>query len=252
MTKEQLLSNKTKLEKGVNNPHLTNAQKELAKKRLAEIEAKIGAYADASRSSADLKKEEETEPQPTKESEATEEPGTPEAVANPMLTSSTGSQQRSEPAKKSGAYAHASSSSDKPMAKKKPKQHKEAFKSDCNETVAQIRLLLDGHNKKKVAKPAKPATKKRTSEVLADGFSAVFVRAVKRELTLDKVGKIKLAKLREARDKIVECLEAVRIGLGGISRENEGFIEDFKTEVNKIFDQVEERQKKAEETRQAA
>ena len=41
MTKEQLLSNKVKLEKGVNNPNLTDSQKELAKKRLAEIEAKL-------------------------------------------------------------------------------------------------------------------------------------------------------------------------------------------------------------------
>jgi hypothetical protein len=155
-----------------------------------------------------------------------------------------------EPAKKSDKPSVADAQQ-QIKAKKKPKENRESFKSDCAETVAQIRLLLDGHNKKKVSKPARPATKKRTSEVLADGFSGVFVRAIKRELTLDKVGKIKLAKLREARDKIVECLEAVRVGLGGISKENEGFIEDFKSEMDKIFDEVEERQKKAE-TKQAA
>jgi hypothetical protein len=210
MSKEQLLSNKAKLEKGLNNKNLTDEQKELAQTRIAQIDVQL----------ADLEKVDSKEPE-TK-----------------------------EPAKKSDKPSVADAQQ-QIKAKKKPKENKESFKSDCAETVAQIRLLLDGHNKKKVSKPARPATKKRTSEVLADGFSGVFVRAIKRELTLDKVGKIKLAKLREARDKIVECLEAVRVGLGGISKENEGFIEDFKSEMNKIFDEVEERQKKAE-TKQAA
>ena len=203
MSKEQLLADKAKLEKGLTNKNLTDAQKELAQTRIAQIDVQL----------------EDLEKVDSKELET------------------------KEPAKKSDKPSVADAQQ-QIKAKKKPKENKETFKSDCAETVAQIRLLLDGHNKKKVSKPARPATKKRTSEVLADGFSSVFVRAIKRELTLDKVGKIKLAKLREARDKIVECLEAVRVGLGGISKENEGFIEDFKTEVNKIFDEVEERQKK--------
>ena len=221
MIKEQLLSNKAKLEKGLTNKNLTDAQKELAKTRLAQIEIQL----------ADFEKES------AKESEDNKEPESKEPAK--------------EPAKQSDK-PKATETQRQVKVKKKPKENKEAFKSDCTEMVAQIRLLLDGHNKKKVSKPVRPATKKRTSEVLADGFSSVFVRAIKRELTLEKVGKIKLTKLREARDKIVECLEAVRVGLGGISKDNEGFIEDFKSEVNKIFDEVEERQKKATELKQAA
>jgi hypothetical protein len=230
MTKEQLLSNKAKLEKGLINKNLTDAQKELAKTRLAQIETQL----------ANLEKEAATPEagqQRRSESEKSKEPESKEPAKKLDKPKATANQQ---------TMSASDSSQLRVKAKKKPKENKESFKSDCAETVAQIRLLLDGHNKKKVSKPTRPATKKRTSEVLADGFSGVFVRAIKRELTLDKVGKIKLAKLREARDKIVECLEAVRVGLGGISKENEGFIEDFKTEVNKIFDEVEERQKKAE------
>lgn len=211
MTKEQLLSNKSKLEKGVNNPNLTDSQKELAKKRLAEIEAKL----------ANLEKEKE---EPAKESEASKEPA-------------------KEPAKKS----------DKPKAKKKPKDHKEAFKSDCQETVSQIRLLLDGHNKKKVARPAKPATKKRTSEVLSDGICSVAGRAIKRELTLDKVVKIKVERLEAARDHFVEALIDMRASLGGIASDNQGFIQDFKKQFNDWIAEVKEKQKKADEpAKQAA
>src|SRR5690349_5951168 len=98
MSKEQLQANKAKLEKGLNNKNLTDAQKELAKTRIAQIDVQL----------ADLKKKESKEPEETK-----------------------------EPAKKSdNPKATETQPQLKIELKKKPKENKEAFKSDCAETVA--------------------------------------------------------------------------------------------------------------------
>jgi hypothetical protein len=169
------------------------------------------------------------------------------------------SSQSNENASSSASEADSIKPENKEPAKKKLKQkvtgeNKEKVKSDCQAIIIELKGLLNKYNTDKVPtakRSGKSPAKKRASEVLADGISGVIGRVVKRELTLDKVTKIKTAKLRDARDKFSEGLKALRSALGGISSDNDTFIEDFKKEINELIEQVEEKQKVVEE-KQAA
>jgi hypothetical protein len=115
----------------------------------------------------------------------------------------------------------------------------------CNGLIQEIKLIIAKHDDSPATKHKKSekTKKKRASEIVSEGISSVVGRVVKLELTRDKVGKIKPQKLRDARDKFKDALKNLRSALGGISSENDQFIEDFEKHFNSIIDAVEEKQK---------
>lgn len=214
MDKETMISSIAKLEKGLVNKHITDSQKEGMKVKIAELQAKVAALED-----------------------------TASADTAPADDSTDSNADDKEPAKKA----------DKPKAKKKPKEHKEAFKTDCDEVVKDFAEYVEKYNLSKKPKVKRdPARVKRTSEVLADGIAATAGRAIKRELALDKVVKIKVAKLKEAKEHFSKGLSSMRSALGGISSDNDTFITDFDKQFDEWIDQVIEKQKAAEDSKAAA
>ena len=131
----------------------------------------------------------------------------------------------------------------KPVVKK-PAEGKKERVLGCNTIVRQIKQLLIDYEKqnspKKASSPAKP---KRVSSLIADGISRSISAAVRKELTAEKVVKIKVDKLEEASDVFQKGLKLLRESLSGIASTNNEFIDRFATQMKETIAQVKEKQK---------
>lgn len=238
MDKAQLQSKIAALKKSIASKAVQEAMKVAMQKQLDKLEAQLAEI--------EANSEAGQRPQVEAESPKAEEKGD---------CSDDAKKADKEPAKEPAKEAPTGSGATSPAKKVKQKitaENKTKAVSDCEETVKELKAelsVIKGGRKPK--KKSEPARVKRTSEILADGISAIIGRTIKRELTLDKVGRIRVEKLREAREHFSKGLVAMRAALGGISKENDSFIDEFEKQTNEWIAQVVEKQKVAQE-KQAA
>lgn len=137
----------------------------------------------------------------------------------------------------------------KPAAKKKdakkptkPTMTKED-KDKCDALMAEIKALLRKHQGTRQPRTKKPNTR-RVSTLVADKVFNSVAGAVRKEMGREKIGKVKVDKLRDVRDNGEKLLRSIRQALGGISTDNDGFIKHFSGLMNELISEVEKKQKK--------
>ncbi len=132
------------------------------------------------------------------------------------------------------------------------KENKAEAEASCRPLIEDLAALLESYRKGKPAKSAggggngaagtTERKKKRITTVIADGMAAVFRRALRGESTREKVGKIKTDKLKEAKTEFSSGLKKLRVALGGISSDNQSFIDSFEKQVDELIAEIIERQ----------
>jgi hypothetical protein len=141
---------------------------------------------------------------------------------------------------------------EKPEEKKAEEQKPEKKKmtkeqvDHCKTMIEKLKGFIREYETSNTPKKPVQVHKKRISTVLSEGMANIIKRAVSRELTKEKVTKVRPEKLRDARDKFTAGLKDIRAALGGISSDNDAFIESFKNDLNALIKAVEEKQKAVE------
>lgn len=142
-----------------------------------------------------------------------------------------------------------------PKAKTKvTKENKAEAEASCRPLIEDLAALLESYRKGKPAKASGSGggngasgtterKKKRITTVIADGMAAVFRRALRGESTREKVGGIKTDQLKEAKAEFSSGLKKLRVALGGISSDNQSFIDSFEKQVDELIDEIIEKQK---------
>lgn len=150
------------------------------------------------------------------------------------------------------------------------KENKAEAEASCRPLIEDLAKLLESYRMGKPASGKGAAgngaagngaagtterKKKRITTVIADGMAAVFRRALRGESTREKVGKIKTEKLKEAKAEFSSGLKKLRVALGGISSDNQSFIDSFEKQVDELIAEIIEKQaemSKEAETKTAA
>ena len=120
----------------------------------------------------------------------------------------------------------------------------EKLRNQCQTLISELKTLLhryEGSQKEKRANH--PVVKKRVSTIIAQGIAGTVKRAVSKELSREKVMKINLDALTEAKKNFNLALRSLRDALGGISSENDAFIKAFNSEMDEMISEVKEKQK---------
>ena len=118
------------------------------------------------------------------------------------------------------------------------------LRSQCQTLISELKTLLhryEGTQKDKKAN--QPVVKRRVSTIIAQGIAGTVKRAVAKELSREKVMKINLEALDQAKKNFNLALRSLRDALGGISSENDAFIKAFNTEMDEMISEVKEKQK---------
>jgi anaerobic ribonucleoside-triphosphate reductase len=118
------------------------------------------------------------------------------------------------------------------------------LRSQCQTLISELKTLLhryEGTQKDKKAN--QPVVKRRVSTLIAQGIAGTVKRAVSKELSREKVMKINLDALDQAKKNFNLALRSLRDALGGISSENDAFIKAFNTEMDEMISEVKEKQK---------
>ena len=118
------------------------------------------------------------------------------------------------------------------------------LRSQCQTLISELKTLLhryEGTQKDKKAN--QPVVKRRVSTIIAQGIAGTVKRAVSKELSREKVMKINLEALDQAKKNFNLALRSLRDALGGISSENDAFIKAFNTEMDEMISEVKEKQK---------
>ena len=122
------------------------------------------------------------------------------------------------------------------------------LRSQCQTLISELKTLLhryEGTQKDKKAN--QPVVKRRVSTIIAQGIAGTVKRAVSKELSREKVMKINLDALDEAKKNFNLALRSLRDALGGISSENDAFIKAFNSEMDEMISEVKEKQKAQKE-----
>ena len=125
----------------------------------------------------------------------------------------------------------------------------EKLRNQCQTLISELKTLLhryEGSQKEKRANH--PIVKRRVSTLIAQGIAGTVKRAVSKELSREKVMKINLDALDEAKKNFNLALRSLRDALGGISSENDAFIKAFNSEMDEMISEVKEKQKAHKET----
>jgi len=125
----------------------------------------------------------------------------------------------------------------------------EKLRNQCQTLISELKTLLhryEGTQKEKRANH--PIVKRRVSTLIAQGIAGTVKRAVSKELSREKVMKINLDALDEAKKNFNLALRSLRDALGGISSENDAFIKAFNSEMDEMISEVKEKQKAHKET----
>ncbi|MEN9446582.1 MAG: hypothetical protein RL728_1094 [Bacteroidota bacterium] len=120
----------------------------------------------------------------------------------------------------------------------------EKLRNQCQTLISELKTLLhryEGTQKEKRANH--PVAKKRVSTIIAQGIAGTVKRAVSKEMGREKVMKINLDALAEAKKNFNLALRSLREALGGISSENDAFIKAFNSEMDEMISEVKEKQK---------
>ena len=118
------------------------------------------------------------------------------------------------------------------------------LRNQCQTLISDLKTLLhryEGTQKDKKAN--QPVVKRRVSTLIAQGIAGTVKRAVSKELSREKVMKINLDALDEAKKNFNLALRSLRDALGGISSENDAFIKAFNSEMDEMISEVKEKQK---------
>ena len=122
------------------------------------------------------------------------------------------------------------------------------LRNQCQTLISDLKTLLhryEGTQKDKKAN--QPLVKRRVSTLIAQGIAGTVKRAVSKELSREKVMKINLDALDEAKKNFNLALRSLRDALGGISSENDAFIKAFNSEMDEMISEVKEKQKAQKE-----
>ena len=122
------------------------------------------------------------------------------------------------------------------------------LRNQCQTLISDLKSLLhryEGTQKDKRAN--QPVVKRRVSTLIAQGIAGTVKRAVSKELSREKVMKINLDALDEAKKNFNLALRSLRDALGGISSENDAFIKAFNSEMDEMISEVKEKQKAQKE-----
>jgi uncharacterized protein YdcH (DUF465 family) len=122
------------------------------------------------------------------------------------------------------------------------------LRNQCQTLISDLKTLLhryEGTQKDKKAN--QPVVKRRVSTLIAQGIAGTVKRAVSKELSREKVMKINLDALDEAKKNFNLALRSLRDALGGISSENDAFIKAFNSEMDEMISEVKEKQKAQKE-----
>jgi len=110
--------------------------------------------------------------------------------------------------------------------------------------ISDLKTLLhryEGTQKDK--KVNQTVVKRRVSTIIAQGIAGTVKRAISKELSREKVMKINIDALDEAKKNFNLALRSLRDALGGISSENDAFIKAFNSEMDEMILEVKEKQK---------
>lgn len=134
--------------------------------------------------------------------------------------------------------------------KKKPESGKKKKEEKPEADPAVVLLEIEGaikSYKRKIKGPGQrtPAKKVSVARRIKDGLIRTIRAAVGKEDNKSKVVHIKLDELQTAREHGAHMLTHLKLALGGIRDNNEGFIEEFESDFNSMIQHVEEKQKEA-------
>jgi uncharacterized protein YdcH (DUF465 family) len=118
------------------------------------------------------------------------------------------------------------------------------LRNQCQTLISDLKTLLhryEGTQKDKKAN--QPVVKRRVSTIIAQGIAGTVKRAISKELSREKVMKINIDALDEAKKNFNLALRSLRDALGGISSENDAFIKAFNSEMDEMILEVKEKQK---------
>jgi hypothetical protein len=118
------------------------------------------------------------------------------------------------------------------------------LRNQCQTLISDLKTLLhryEGTQKDK--KVNQTVVKRRVSTIIAQGIAGTVKRAISKELSREKVMKINLDALDEAKKNFNLALRSLRDALGGISSENDAFIKAFNSEMDEMILEVKEKQK---------
>lgn len=140
----------------------------------------------------------------------------------------------------------------KAEAAKKEKAEKEAKKKkgkvtaanakDCEQLVSDLRKELNAFMAEQAPKSKKKRTKK-SSATVATGIVRPIQSIARREMTAEKVSKIRVDKLREAREHFAKGLQQIKLAFGGINDSNSTILKNFQKEMNALIKEIETKQK---------
>ncbi|MEY5048907.1 MAG: hypothetical protein RLZZ175_2266 [Bacteroidota bacterium] len=120
----------------------------------------------------------------------------------------------------------------------------EKLRNQCQTLISELKTLLHRYEGTQREKRANhPVAKKRVSTIIAQGIAGTVKRAVSKEMGREKVMKINIDALAEAKKNFNLALRSLREALGGISSENDAFIKAFNSEMDEMISEVKEKQK---------
>lgn len=99
------------------------------------------------------------------------------------------------------------------------------------------------------ARSSMPKVKRKVSTVIADNLFKTISGAVNREMTEEKLKKVNVKALEQAKKHGIEFLKSIREALGGIANDNQELIKRFTKNMDELIDKVKSKQ---EEMKQAA
>ena len=232
------------LEKNLNNRLIDDRQKQQMREGIKKLEKEITALEkQAQQEEAQQAKEKEAEAVRLVEEKrrAKEEKQAQEAQdKQERLQQEAEAQQKAKAQKEAAEKKEAERLSAE--ARKKKGKVSEANRSDCEKLIADIRRELSEFTAQNNPKKTK-ARRKKSSASVASGIIKPIQTIAKREMSQEKVVKIKTDELREARQHFEKGLQKIKLAFGGIQDSNSTILKDFRKQMDTLIKEIEDKQK---------
>ena len=121
---------------------------------------------------------------------------------------------------------------------------------DCAQLIDNVRKELAAFKAEHSPKP-KPRRKK-SSATVALGIVRPIQSIARREMTSDKVHKIRVERLEEAKDHFAKGLAQIKLAFGGINDSNSTILKNFNKEMGALIKEIEQLQKAKQEAKKAS
>ena len=237
MTLAEIKKNIDKLQKNVDNPNIPEKFRKTVREQIAALEKQMKQMSLAAKSAEAQQEKAETA---KKKAQADREKLAAEKRKADAEKKKLEQLQKQAEAEKKAAEA-AKKKADE-VARKKKGKISEVNRAECQVLVNKLQGYLDQYNGKKPKTSSKPR-KKKSSSVVAMNIIKPIEQIARREMTQDKVVKIKTDRLEKAKKHFADGLQEIKLAFGGIQDSNSTILKNFKKEMDRLIKEIENKQK---------